>query len=212
MTRDTSTTRRRALALAGAALAGTAGCTGDGGGGGGGGDDGMGGDGGNGTDGGDGGGSGGADVHGGVPSEPSDGAEVAMETEDSEHYFEPEVVWVTSGSTVTFVNESGTHSSTAYAEANDRPNRIPEDAEPWDSGTLTEEGAEFEHTFEVEGVYDYFCVPHETLEMLGTVIVGEPDTEGQPGLEEPSDELGDTVAEKLTQLNQAAEEALGGGE
>lgn len=170
----------------------------------------MGDGGGNETGGGDSGG--GADVHGGIPSEPSDGAEVAMETEGNEYYFEPEVTWVTPGSTVTFVNESGTHSSTAYAEANDRPNRIPEDAEPWDSGTLTEQGAEFEHTFEVEGVYDYFCVPHETLEMLGTVIVGEPDPSGQPGLEEPSGELGDSVAQKLAQLNQAAAETLGAGQ
>lgn len=152
-----------------------------------------------------------ADVRGGLPSEPSDGAEVAMVTEEDQYYFEPEVTWVTPGSTVTWINESGSHSSTAYAEANDRPQRIPDDAEAWDSGTLTEEGAEFEHTFEVEGVYDYFCLPHESLGMLGTVIVGEPDPEGQNGLAEPQEDFDQEVADHLRTLNDAARSVLEDG-
>jgi plastocyanin len=102
--------------------------------------------------------------------------EVAMVTEGSEYYFDPIGVTVEPGTTVTFVNEAGAHSSTAYAEGNGgaETRRIPEDAEAWNSETLTEEGATFEHTFEVEGTYDYFCIPHKTLGMVGRIVVGEP--------------------------------------
>ncbi|MCU4799409.1 plastocyanin/azurin family copper-binding protein [Halobacteria archaeon HArc-gm2] len=52
--------------------------------------------------------------------------------------------------------------------------RIPEGAEGWNGETLTEQGATFSHTFEVEGTYDYYCIPHKSLEMVGRVVVGEP--------------------------------------
>jgi plastocyanin len=32
-------------------------------------------------------------------------------------------------------------------------------------------GESFEHTFEVTGTYEYFCIPHESVGMLGTVEV-----------------------------------------
>ena len=35
----------------------------------------------------------------------------------------------------------------------------------------------WEHTFEVAGTYEYFCIPHEVGEMLGTVVVEEADGE-----------------------------------
>ena len=56
--------------------------------------------------------------------------------------------------------------------------RIPEGAEPWDSGVLQtqapEKGSTFEHTFTQEGVYDYFCRPHEAAGMVGRIVVGRP--------------------------------------
>ncbi|WP_132059984.1 plastocyanin/azurin family copper-binding protein [Halorussus amylolyticus] len=109
----------------------------------------------------------------------ADGGEtqsVAMITEGSEYYFDPIGLFVEPGTTVSFVNESGAHSATAYAEGTGgaEETRIPEDAEPWNSETLTEEGATFEHTFEVGGTYDYFCIPHKTLGMVGRIVVGEP--------------------------------------
>ncbi|WP_134670478.1 plastocyanin/azurin family copper-binding protein [Halorussus marinus] len=109
-------------------------------------------------------------------AEEGGAVEVAMITEGSDYYFDPIGVAVEPGTTVTFVNESGSHSSTAYAESNSSAEvtRIPEDAEAWNSETLTEEGATFEHTFEVEGTYDYFCIPHKTLGMVGRIVVGEP--------------------------------------
>lgn len=101
---------------------------------------------------------------------------VHMETEETENYFEPIGLFVESGATVTFEIESGSHSSTAYQEGNGpaTETRIPEDAEAWNSETLTEEGATFEHTFETSGTYDYFCIPHKEVGMVGRIVVDEP--------------------------------------
>ncbi|SFS06984.1 Plastocyanin [Halomicrobium zhouii] len=101
---------------------------------------------------------------------------VAMITDGDEYYFDPIGIAIDSGGTVTWNNESGSHSTTAYVEGNPQSEvtRIPEDAEGWNSETLTEQGATFSHTFDVEGTYDYYCIPHKSLEMVGRVVVGEP--------------------------------------
>jgi plastocyanin len=105
-----------------------------------------------------------------------DTVQVQMVTEGDEYYFDPIGLAVEPGTTVEWVIESGAHSSTAYAEGNGgaEVRRIPEDAEAWNSETLTDEGATFSYTFEVEGTYDYFCIPHKSLGMVGRVVCGEP--------------------------------------
>jgi plastocyanin len=150
------------------------------------------------------------DTHESSLDGPSGSATVTMATTDDGSHFEPHVVWVEAGGTVTWELESGTHTTTAYAEKNDRPQRIPAEATGWDSGTLSKAGATFEHTFETPGVYDYLCVPHETMGMLGTVIVGDPDSGDQPGLQPPQDDLPDEAATKAESLNERVTEALGG--
>jgi plastocyanin len=143
-----------------------------------------------------------------VPEEPARSAELTMLTTDDGSHFHPHVVWVQPGGTVTFHNESGAHSATAYAPANDMPSRIPEAAEAFDSGTLTESGATFEHTFETEGVYDLFCAPHHQLGMVASVIVGKPDPEGQPGLAEPQSAIPAQARTRIHELNGLCHEAL----
>jgi plastocyanin len=147
--------------------------------------------------------------HGGSVSGPADHATVTMVTTDDGFHFDPHVVWVKPGGTVTWELESGSHTTTAYHPDNGRPARIPEGATPWDSGTMSEQGATFEHTFEQEGVYDYFCLPHEGPGMLGSVIVGQPDAHGQPGLAEPQDSLPEKTRTKISDLNAKVNEALG---
>ncbi|NEU57091.1 plastocyanin/azurin family copper-binding protein [Halorussus sp. MSC15.2] len=108
---------------------------------------------------------------------------VQMVTEGSEYYFDPIGLFVESGDTVEWVIESGAHSSTAYAQSLDSADvtRIPEQAEPWNSGILTSAGASFSYTFEVTGTYDYFCIPHKALGMIARIVCGEPgDVEGDP--------------------------------
>lgn len=133
-----------------------------------------------------------------------------MTTTDGESHFEPHVVWVEAGGTVTWRLESGSHSATAYHPDNSDPRRIPQGAAAWDSSVVSEQGVTFEHTFEPPGVYDYFCRPHESVGMVGSVLVGRPD-DGGPGLAAPQSDLPAATAEKVRSLNQRATTALGGG-
>lgn len=148
-------------------------------------------------------------AHGEEVPAPADSVTFRMTTSDAGHHFEPHVQRLTVGGTATWVNESGTHTATAYHPDNDRPRLVPEGAEPFDSGLLTAEGAEFSHTFETEGVYHFYCVPHESVGMLGSVIVGEPDPHDQPALGEVPTSLPDGAQRKLDHLNEKCNEALG---
>lgn len=133
---------------------------------------------------------------------PSDTADVNMVTKDGGYHFEPHVVRVNVGGTVKWTLVSGTHSTAAYHPNNDQPQLIPDGAAAWNSATLSEVGATFEHTFETEGVYHYYCSPHESLGMLGSVIVGQPDPQQQVALEEPPADKPEKVRKKLSKLNE----------
>jgi len=75
-------------------------------------------------------------------------------------------------------------SATAYHPANDNHSlRIPENAEPWDSGYLVDPGDSFETTLTGPGVYDYYCAPHEAAGMVGRLIVGNPTGPGSRPLD-----------------------------
>ncbi len=138
-------------------------------------------------------------------------AEVEMRTYPNQEY-DPDFVRVPVGGTVRWTNHSGSHDVTAYHPDNcGRPLRIPEEAEPWASSVMSAVGDEFEHRFEVEGVYDYLdtqtvCVEHETVGMVGRVVVGEPELGDQPAMEPPSDEVPRTAATKIEELNRRTRE------
>ena len=98
-----------------------------------------------------------------------------------EVWFDPIGVWIEPGQTVRWIMASpgNPHTTTAYHPRNANHSlRIPEAAAPWDSGFLVEPGDIFEVTLTVEGVYDYFCLPHEAAGMVGRIVVGRP---GGPG-------------------------------
>jgi plastocyanin len=92
-----------------------------------------------------------------------------------EVWFDPIGLWIPSGQTVRWVLHHDVHTTTAYHPANDQHSlRIPKGAEPWNSGFLLKPGAHFDVMFTVEGVYDYFCLPHEEAGMVGRIVVGQP--------------------------------------
>jgi plastocyanin len=96
-----------------------------------------------------------------------------------EVWFDPIGLWIPAGQTVRWVLHHDVHTATAYHPANDQHSlRIPEGAEPWNSGFLLKPGAHFEVTFTVEGVYDYYCLPHEQAGMVGRIVVGRPSGPG----------------------------------
>ncbi|WP_265111587.1 plastocyanin/azurin family copper-binding protein [Halosolutus halophilus] len=120
---------------------------------------------------------------------------VEMITDDNGVYFDPNGLLVEPETTVRFVTTSGSHTATAYHPDNDdQPLRIPEGADPWDSGTLGEADDPVEVTFTIEGVYDYYCTPHEVMGQVGRIVVGEP--RDGPGTT-PPDELPPAAREEL---------------
>jgi plastocyanin len=89
--------------------------------------------------------------------------------------FDPVGLRVPVGTVVRWVNGGGVHTVTAYHPDNGgRTLRIPDAAQPWDSGYLQGPGASFRLRLGVPGIYDYFCHPHETAGMVGRLLVGPP--------------------------------------
>lgn len=97
-------------------------------------------------------------------------------------WFDPIGLHVEPGTVVRWTVRENVHTTTAYHPDNDHhPLRIPEGAMPWDSGFLVNPGDHFEVTLAVPGVYDYYCMPHEAVGMVGRIVVGKPVGPGGPG-------------------------------
>ena len=90
----------------------------------------------------------------------SDEVNVSVGAGSSGLAFGPAAVHVDNGATVVWewTGEGGAH------------NVISEDG-VFDSGATKSSGT-FEHTFEEDGVYPYFCSPHKGSGMLGAIVVG----------------------------------------
>lgn len=106
---------------------------------------------------------------------------------DGSHvWYDPIGIHIQPGQTIRWTNRDAgnSHTVTAYhPELFDRPRRIPEKAKPWDSDYLLPNES-FSLTLTVEGIYDYYCVPHEQAGMVGRIVVGTPpaaDTIGEVG-------------------------------
>jgi plastocyanin len=107
--------------------------------------------------------------------------EIAMRSDQlgSKVWFDPVGLFVEPETTIRWVVRENVHTTTAYHPKNGHHSlRIPEQAEPWDSGFLVNPGDHFEVTLTVAGVYDYFCMPHEAAGMVGRVVVGKPEGAG----------------------------------
>lgn len=114
---------------------------------------------------------------GSLPAQARPVAEIRMRSLDGggRVWFDPVGLLVQPGTTIRWIVEADVHTTTAYHPANDsHALRIPEAAEPWDSGYLVNPGDRFEVTLTVAGVYDYFCAPHELAGMVGRIVVGRP--------------------------------------
>lgn len=117
------------------------------------------------------------------------------------YVFDPSIAWVETGAQVTWNIRNADHSITAYHPDNDHSLRIPDGAASFDSGILSS-GDTFSHTFETAGVYNYFCLPHESLGMVGLVIAGSPGD--GPGTQPPSSGVLEPARERLRELLEIA--------
>ncbi|WP_292594914.1 plastocyanin/azurin family copper-binding protein [Mesorhizobium sp.] len=97
---------------------------------------------------------------------------------DGSHvWFDPIGVLIKPGQTIrwTNLNPGNSHTTTAYNPTNfGRPLRMPKAAKSWDSDYLLPDES-FSVTFTEQGVYDYYCIPHEHAGMVGRIVVGEPE-------------------------------------
>jgi plastocyanin len=130
--------------------------------------------------------SGGDSPDDGTPTDGSSGSGGGTTVEMTDKLaFEPVTVTIAVGETVTWDNVGSLgHSVTAYEE------ELPNGAAYFASGGFESEaaaqdayipgdresgdipgGETYEHTFETAGTYEYFCIPHETTGMVGTVKV-----------------------------------------
>ncbi|MFC7226254.1 plastocyanin/azurin family copper-binding protein [Salinirubellus salinus] len=83
--------------------------------------------------------------------------------------FEPAELYVKPGTTVNFVWESDLHNIVVESQ--------PEGAN-WEgteggAADTYDTGHEYSFTFETTGTYEYYCAPHRSSGMVGTVIVNE---------------------------------------
>ncbi|MGE0794739.1 MAG: plastocyanin/azurin family copper-binding protein [Microbacteriaceae bacterium] len=113
----------------------------------------------------------------GTPSATEGGSadaanEVTIEMTDALK-FSPQRVTIKVGGTVTWENPSTVvHTATGDPDkVADADNvSLPDGAEAWDSG-FVRPGDSFSHTFTEPGTYEYACIPHEGVGMVGTVVV-----------------------------------------
>ena len=90
--------------------------------------------------------------------------EVKMLNQGTEGYmvFEPAVLKILPGDSVTFVATDAAHNSESIV------GMIPEGAKSW-SGQLSKD---ITVTFDLEGIYAYQCTPHAMMAMVGIIEVG----------------------------------------
>lgn len=125
-------------------------------------------------------------------NQDADTVKVEVKGTDSNARFEPAVVEVKPGDTIQFVVSEGLHTVSAYHPDNRRPLRIPETAESFDSGLL-KAGDTWFLKIEAEGVYDYFCLPHERLGHAGRILSG-----AVPSIPDyPAEQIPEAVLTKL---------------
>lgn len=93
-----------------------------------------------------------------APPAWAQGQEVTVRMEDN--FFDQANITVEPGTTVTWVQSGNNpHTTTSYDGL-------------WDSGMLEGgSGGTFSFTFEEPGTYDYYCIPHESMGMTGSVTV-----------------------------------------
>ncbi len=119
--------------------------------------------------------------------------------------FNPDLVTIDPGDTVLWRQESGNHSVTTYHPDNGMPERVPADVA---IDTQMGSGDELEQTFEEPGVYDYFCRPHHSMGMVGSVVAGEPSAD-EPGLAPAQNDLPDGAATAISDLNERVRQEFG---
>ena len=112
--------------------------------------------------------------------------------------FRPEVVFIKPGDTVKWVNMTG-HMTASY------PGMIPAGAKPWQSQL----GEDYQETFTKPGVYVYRCIPHESMGMTGSIVVGALPPSNLKEIVDNPNAKGGMVGREVRDLEKAIKEKSG---
>jgi plastocyanin len=96
---------------------------------------------------------------GGAAGRPSSSQQaVTVEMVTGTYEFRPAELTIAPGTTVTWLNVSGSHTTTSEGGV-------------WDSVATLGQGQTFSFTFQDPGDYPYYCSPHRDRGMVGKIIV-----------------------------------------
>jgi plastocyanin len=98
-------------------------------------------------------------------------------------FFEPTGLAIEPGDTIVFIAKTPHHTVTAYHPQQGKEQRVPDGVPPFSSPVIPV-GTIWEYTFDIPGVYDVWCGPHEMFGMAMRIVVGEA---SGPGAVPPSD-------------------------
>lgn len=84
-----------------------------------------------------------------------------VEGTDQEYVYEPPEIYVDSGTEVTWVWSGDIGHSVTHRDGE------------FDSENISGDGETWSYVFEEDGVYEYYCRPHQALNQKGRVVVGE---------------------------------------
>lgn len=90
-------------------------------------------------------------------------------------HFDPAGLHVSPGDVVLFSAETPDHAVAAYHERHGRQNRVPDSVGPITSPQIPA-GGSWRYRFETEGVYDFYCPPHQVFGMVMRVVVSDGDS------------------------------------
>jgi plastocyanin len=107
----------------------------------------------------------------------------ALVSETAGFHFDPAGLRVRPGDVVLFSAETPDHAVAAYHERHGRQNRVPDGVGPL-SSPLVPVGGYWLYRFDVEGVYDLYCPPHQTLGMAMRIVVADGGEVPAPSVEQ----------------------------
>jgi plastocyanin len=83
--------------------------------------------------------------------------------------FDPAILTIKKGETVTFVNNAGFSYNVVFDE-DQVPTEVNTDTLSHED-LLNTQGENFSRTFTIPGTYGYYCEPHQGAGMIGKIIV-----------------------------------------
>lgn len=126
---------------------------------------------------------------------------------------DPGIVHIEPGGTVEWRGNGVRNAVAAYHPETHGPLRMPEAGDPWVSEMIYE-GNSYTVTLEEPGVYDYadtvvLCGSHESLGIVGRIVVGQPDLDAQPALDHDPAELPGKATDRMREFDDRCRDVLG---